>query len=529
MKRNPPQLCVLLILLTLAQAPAPAQSNPATYHNPVIAGDYPDPSVIRVGNEYWATATTSEWAPLFPLLRSRDLVNWTHVGNVFQKRPEWSVGNYWAPEIQAFNGQYYIYYVGRKKGGPLSLAVATAPRPEGPYTDHGPMIGQEAGSIDAVTMVDENGERYLIWKEDGNSRQRPTPIWAQKLSPDGLKLIGEMKELIRNDQPWEGNLVEGPFLLRRGDWFYMFYSGNACCGRGCNYGLGVARAKKLLGPWEKYPRNPLLVGNEIWKCPGHGSIVTDERGRDYLLYHAYHAQDFVDVGRQALLDEVEWNAEGWPSINQGKGPSIRALSPAQAFTRNPEHYFHDEFEKQDLHPAWQWPQHNEPIARINSTAGQLHLSPRPERAKDLHGAALAVKTTVGDYVAMTLVDVHQLPPGGFAGLSAFGDMENALGISAGAHELVLWRRQKGKTENVASAPVNAAAGMHLKMSAAQGHLFRFSYSVNGRDWIALGGEMDLDGAYLPPWDRGVRVALTAGGIENVNARFDWLHLVPLTR
>ena len=81
------------------------------------------------------------------------------------------------------------------------------------------------------------------------SRRQPTPIWAQKLSEDGTKLVGEMKELLRNDAPWEKQLVEGPFVLRRNGYFYMFYSGNGCCGAGCNYALGVARAKQLLG-WE---------------------------------------------------------------------------------------------------------------------------------------------------------------------------------------------------------------------------------------------------------------------------------------
>jgi xylan 1,4-beta-xylosidase len=76
------------------------------FANPVLPGDYPDPSVIRVGGEYWATATTSEWAPLFPILKSKDLVTWEHVGNVFEKRPEWSVGNYWAPEIYEHKGAY---------------------------------------------------------------------------------------------------------------------------------------------------------------------------------------------------------------------------------------------------------------------------------------------------------------------------------------------------------------------------------------------------------------------------------------
>ena len=226
----------LIIALLLASPLFAAEK--LQFANPVMPGDYPDPSVIRVGDEYWATATTSEWAPLFPILKSRDLVTWEHVGNIFEKRPDWSVGNYWAPEIAEHKGTYFIYYVGRKKGGPLSLAVATAPHPTGPWTDHGPMIGQEAGSIDAVPISDENGDRYLIWKEDGNSRKRPTPLWIQKLSDDGTKLVGEMKEIMRNDAVWERNLVEGPFVLRRNDWYYMFYSGNACCGRGCNYAPG---------------------------------------------------------------------------------------------------------------------------------------------------------------------------------------------------------------------------------------------------------------------------------------------------
>src|SRR5436190_15096455 len=180
-------------------------ADPSSYSNPVLAGDYPDPSVIRVGDEYWATATTSEWAPLFPLLRSRDLVNWEHVGNIFERRPDWAVGNFWAPELHEHKGTFYVYYVGRKRGGPLSIAVATADKPTGPWTDHGQLIGQDAGSIDAFPVVDTDGTRYLIWKEDGNSRKQPTPLWIQKLSEDGLKLVVEMKEVFRNDTTWENN------------------------------------------------------------------------------------------------------------------------------------------------------------------------------------------------------------------------------------------------------------------------------------------------------------------------------------
>ncbi|HEY9232177.1 MAG TPA: family 43 glycosylhydrolase, partial [Blastocatellia bacterium] len=103
----------VVVWATFCAATVSAQPR-ATYTNPVMAGDYPDPSIIRVGNDYWATATTSQWAPLFPILHSRDLVNWQVVGAAMQERPAWSDGNYWAPEISFYRGRYYIYYVGHK-------------------------------------------------------------------------------------------------------------------------------------------------------------------------------------------------------------------------------------------------------------------------------------------------------------------------------------------------------------------------------------------------------------------------------
>ena len=173
----------------------------ATYENPVLSGDYPDPSVIRVGKDYWATATSSEWGPQFPILHSTDLVNWEITGSVFAHRPGWSSANFWAPEIAVYKGRYYVYYVARKKGAALAVAVATADNPSGPYTDHGPLVSQPAGSIDPVPFNDENGRRYLIWKEDGNSRKIPTILWAQELDENGTKLIGQPREILRNDVP----------------------------------------------------------------------------------------------------------------------------------------------------------------------------------------------------------------------------------------------------------------------------------------------------------------------------------------
>lgn len=498
----------------------------ATYKNPVIPGDYPDPSVIRVGADYYATATTSEWAPLFPILHSRDLVNWTNTGAVFHKRPDWAVGNFWAPEIAQIKNKYFVYYVGRKKGGPLSVAMASADRVEGPYTDHGPMISQAAGSIDPVPVQDEEGKLYLIWKEDGNSRNQPTPLWIQQLSDDGTKLTGEMREILRNDlNSWEGRVIEGPFVVRKKGYYYLFYSGNACCGRGCHYGLGVARAKNLLGPWEKNPKNPLVADNEVWKCPGHGSIVADSEGNDYLMYHAYNANDFVYVGRQAVLDKVEFDSDGWPSINHGKGTALTAPAPLGQAGAQRQYQFEDEFDSSSLNPEWQWPQENEPVCELaKESKGLLRLKPNASRSTNLLGGVLALKTTSAAYVAETVLNREQWVKGTTAGLSAFGDMANAVGLGIDGDKLKLWRRAQNKDEVLLTQPIPPGTQLHIQLACREGHKFTFSVSDDGKQWSAVAPETPLEGNYLPPWDRGVRVALTVGGDKDAAATFQSMKL-----
>ena len=223
----------------------------------VMPGDHPDPSVVKIGDTYWASATSSNWMPIFPLMHSRNLTDWTTTGYVFPQKPDWADYYFWAPEITYDNGKVYLYYSAHKKGGNLCVGVASADRPEGPYRDHGPLICQEVGSIDAFPMRDKAGKLYLIWKEDANSVGKPTPIWIQGLNESRTALLGEKQELFRNTAPWEGNLVEGVAMMRHGDYFYAFYAAAGCCGVGCTYASGVARAKDLLGPWEKFSGNPI--------------------------------------------------------------------------------------------------------------------------------------------------------------------------------------------------------------------------------------------------------------------------------
>ncbi|MFL5349677.1 MAG: family 43 glycosylhydrolase [Hyalangium sp.] len=502
--------------------PTPEQPTPPppplAITNPILPGDYADPSVVRVGEEYWAATTSSEWAPQFPLLKSKDLLQWELVGNIFQTQPEWSEAHYWAPQLVVDNGRFFVLYTAKKKGGPLCVAVATAPAISGPYTDHGPLVCQDLGSIDGAMTRDENGKLFLVWKEDGNSQGLPTPIWAQPLAEDGTRLTGEKTALIMNDVPWEGQLVEGPDVFRHNGYFYIFYAGSGCCGKECNYGVGVARSKNLLSGWEKNPLNPILKNNESFKCPGHGSVVTDSLGRDYFLYHAYRVTDSVYTGRQGMLDPITWGDDNWPTINSRHGPGGQVLAKPQVFF--------DDFTSPTPVLGWQWPVGIKPVSSIAN--GELTLAPPAEAATDRTGGVLARSSPSANYTVEAVLDRTGLTAGTVAGLSAFGDPDNSLGVALNGTNVELWQRQwkDGKSTTQVPASTNAPAGpkLYLRITARQGHLFRFSFSADGTTWSPVGDE--LNGDYLPPWDRGIRVALTAGGVTGASAKFDSLRITP---
>ena len=495
-------------------SPVPGTAPPSfparpCYDHVVLPGDFPDPTVACIDGTYWASATSAEWGAVFPLFRSDNLLDWELVGHVFpDKLPDWAGSNFWAPEFHHENGRTYVYYTARQKGGVLAVAVASADHPAGPYRDHGPLVAQAAGSIDGFAMPDEHGHLYLVWKEDGNSCHQDTPLWAQRLNEERTALVGEATELFANDAKWEGPLVEGSALVHHNGYFYMFYAGNSCCGKSCNYATGVARAPSLLGPWEKHAHNPVLDRNLAWKCPGHGT-VTQLDGRWFLLHHAYAAESHEFVGRQGLLSEFTWTADGWPEFER-RSPQAAPLTDVARFN------VAEEFAGDHLGLEWQWPIGSpRPAARVH--AGRLQLPAGPARL----GTLLARRTHVGTYKAATTLDFAALPAGTFAGLAAVGDPYNALALVAGNGQVQIWHLRSGKQQCLAQAFLDApCAQLTLRLEVWGGQRYRFAYSPDGAPWQPLPTEnFSLNGTYLPPWDRGVRVALVAQGEEGTAATF----------
>ena len=479
--------------------------------NPVLPGDFPDPSVTKIGDTYWASATSSNWGPVFPLLTSKNLTQWQLVGYVFpDKLPDWADYYFWAPEVTHEGNKTYVFYCAHKKGGNLAVGVASADRPEGPYRDHGPLVGQPDGSIDAFPMRDENGKLYLIWKEDGNSVKQPTPIWAQPLNEDRTALTGEKTELFRNSAPWEGNLVEGVSIVRHDGYFYAFYAANGCCGHNCTYGAGVARAKSLLGPWEKDPANPLIKSSTAWRCPGHGTVTQGFDGRWFMLHHAYSGSSFENVGRQGVLTEFVWNKAKWPEfLPSDSHPAAVNKAAAQPFA--------DEFTSPTLALGWQWPVQDKP--QFTLRGGQLQLTAHPDQG----GAALGRSILTATYTASTtLLNPAAVPAGSTAGLAAIGDPNNTLALTTGGGKLQLWERREGKQRILAETALPAASkALQLRVQVREGNQYRFAYSADGKTWTnPMANNGALYGQFLPPWDRGVRVGVVAQGPTSVTAAFE---------
>jgi beta-xylosidase len=331
------RVCALVILLALlltagvrafaAETLPPA--DPPPYSNPVMEGDFPDPTAVRIGPEYWAIATRASGQPSPPILRSPDLVHWSVAGYLFATPPAWSSGRQlWGPWLDRDGDRYLVYYSARKKYGKPCVTVGEASNPIGPYTDRGPLVCQPRASIDPSIIRNVHGRRFLVWKENGDTQ--PSSIWVQPLSGDGLELTGKARKILVGDRTsWEGGLVEGPRIIRRHNWLYLFYSGGRCCAPStCKYALGVARSKSIYGPWKRFKHNPILKSGKNWICPGHGALLQPPSGHWWLLYNGYRAHGSATRGRVMLLDLVHWGRDDWPFIKRGSRPVL--ANPARA-------------------------------------------------------------------------------------------------------------------------------------------------------------------------------------------------------
>jgi beta-xylosidase len=409
---------VLIALLTACALPAAARAQLPAFGNPVIAGDHPDPTIMRDGGAFYASATSASWAPIFPIFRSPDLVNWTQVGAVLPSAPPWATGSFWAPELVRWGRRVFAFYSASSHGGRPCIGVATAPRPEGPWTDGGEALCVPGGTIDPAPVTDGGGSRWLVYKRMGTGGG----IWAVRFSTLRLRAVGPHTMLIQPDAGWEGGVTEGPALVQRPDGWYLFYAGGHCCRPPCTYAESVARAPALLGPYVKSSQ-PLLSGDSAWKCPGHGTLVDLGPRGIFLLHHAYRAGDTLDERRSILLDPVVFGPDGWPVIGEGGLPAASAPSPFGAAQAPVPGLFADRFAGRSLLPGWEWPFDRAPQTRV--TGNGLDLDCRQSRTEP---AFVARQVPEDRYAASATLDLGAVRGSAAIGLMAHGPGRELRGV-----------------------------------------------------------------------------------------------------
>ena len=463
---------------------------------PVIPGDFPDPSVIRVSNTYYASGTSSEWAPHYPLFKSKDLIHWKQAGYLFKQTPSWALSSFWAPELFYYNGTYYAYYVARKKSDKLScIGVATSKDPEKGFTNHGIIVDFGKEAIDPfINEVD--GKLYITFKAYGLDN-RPIEILGYELSSNGLKTIGEPFSLMRDD---DKKGLEGQCIMKRNSYYYLFYSAGDCCGSKCSYHINVARSTSFKGPYTKFENNPVLAEYSDWKCTGHGTIVQTPTGEDFYLYHAYSKHNDVFTGRQGMLGKLSWNAAtGWPTIQPVSGEKPKG--------------FHDDFSNEKLNDNWQWDyRHAQPNIKIEK--GILYLNGSMINDNKT-GIALTVRPFESDYEISTVVVNKNAS---LKGLTVYGDANQAACITVKNDTVQVWFVKGNERNIIKEVSIKNASKVYLKIKVEDGDKLHFYYHEAGNDWLELTGGNGFD----VPWDRSLRPGLIQSG--NEPAAFDFFEI-----
>ena len=312
------------------------------YSNPVIRNNCADPSVIdnraRDGWFYAYSTQNGESGTTgciyLPVYKSKDMVKWTLVGNAFgYDRPQWRPDTrIWAPDINFINGKYVLYYSLGDWNATVNSAigVAVADNPTGPFIDTGMLVDYQTHGVDNsidANYVEDGDRKYLFWGSYGNN----SGIWVVELESDGLSLKkGTVKKHVA------GNWMEGTYVHKHGNYWYLFASTGACCsGKESTYHIVVGRSENVLGPYvdknggsmidDNY-NNTVLEGYGDFAGPGHNAeILTDDEGNDFMFYHSYWKGNNYN-GRCMCMDRLTWTSDGWPAFRSGH-PSTSAAAP----------------------------------------------------------------------------------------------------------------------------------------------------------------------------------------------------------
>lgn len=443
------------------------------FFNPIMAGDHPDPSILKDGEDYYMTFSSFEAYPGLVIWHSRDLINWQPVTSALAK----NVGSVWAPDIVKHGGRYYIYFPARTPDY-RSNYVVWADNIRGPWSDP---IDLKIGSIDPGHAVDDKGNRYLFMSGGGMVR----------LTPDGLSVVGEMKKVYdgwKYPEEWdvESFSQEGPKITRHGDYYYMILAEGGTAGPPTGHMVVVARSKSLEGPWENSPYNPVirtLSNTERWWSKGHASLVEGPDKRWYAVYHAYE-NGFYNLGRQTLLEPIEWTADGWFKTARYT-PDKPIPKPAGGAAGAHGFAFSGSFTPEKF--GVQWSFYNgmgDEKTRTRFEDGALVLAGKGKTPKDCS----PLWFVAGDQAYEIEVEA-EVTGEATAGVMVFYNTKLYAGLGYSEKQFVMHRYG---TERYSAKPAHLGRKVHLRLTNNR-HIVTIRYSIDGVKWEKFGTQMEVSG------------------------------------
>ena len=480
------------------------------YSNPILQGFYPDPSIVRVGRDYYLVNSTFIWFPGIPVFHSRDLVNWTQIGNAIDRSSQLNFAklNTWqgvyAPDITFHAGTFYIINTCVPCGGNF---VITAKNPAGPWSEPTwlPIDG-----IDTSLFFDEDGSAWII--NNGPPEEKPRyeghrAIWLQQFDTKQMKLIGPRKVLIDSGVHPEENpiWIEGPHIFRKDGAYYLIAAEG---GTAEGHSEVVFRSDKVTGPYVPFADNPILTQRDLKGSPitstGHASFVKTPSGDWWSVFlgvRPYDDQNF-NTGRETFLMSVRWE-QGWPRITDhgARVPWVARRPNLPAGTRAPvptsgSFTIRDEFNGSKLPPYWMMMRN--PVGKWWRLAGgALHLDARGTALGDMGNPSLwARRQQHLNATVTTRVRFNPPSDAAEAGLAAMQNDEYFYYLAVGrdhGKRVVRLRRRAGGPDAMAGAILASSPIPHgpieLRINA-RGAAYDFGWSADGKSWHLLARNAD---------------------------------------
>ena len=407
--------------------------------NPIIPGFAPDPSICRVGNDYYLVNSTFAYFPGVPIFHSRNLADWEQIGNVLDRTSQLplkgcrhSEGIY-APTIRYHDGTFYMITTNVSGGGNF---LVTASCPQGPWSEPY-YLGEAAKGIDSSLFFDRDGTCYYIGQRENSAGCRyfgDGEIWIQELNLQKMQLVGEAVTVLHGFQK-NATWAEGPHLYFKDGYYYIIHAEG---GTGFHHCIVAARSRSVFGPYEYNPCNPILTHRHLGTaypvtCVGHGDLVEDGDGNWYMVMLACRPrQGYTPMGRETFLAKVFWE-DGWPVVNPGIGKledhvELPGTDADRKISKETEKIY--SFSGEKLPPQFVMLRNpEEGTVSLTEHPGSLRLYMRPETLKEQASPAyVAVRQRDGNYRVEAALTLHFRSAGDCAGLAILNSNENHVRV-----------------------------------------------------------------------------------------------------